>query len=283
MEFEFNKWLTIKEMSGFMTADLSNVNLTSDDDEYAYDFKVDGRNYNVDFIGPRSWTVWTDGGQVDLAHNRFSIGFTHGAAGYTSMPRDTKNPTAVYQEVFKAIRKLIQVANPDCFNFYGSSYEQDVMYDLFYRKYLHKGFTRIGSDYYLRNDLYEQYKKANGPQWKVIQDVEKQDKDYTQTRIKLGQTARNKDRKERLAALKNPKEETPWQGITSSGQQWAPSSAQMHPPSQMQMHGMQRGQRTPQGGLYVGTSPTGLDWVSYDDSQYDDMVRRFDLQYGQKT
>lgn len=264
MEFKYGNWLPLREMSDFMTADLSDIDLSRDFDSdggYFYEFEKDGKSYDVNFRGPLTWEEFN----AVLAKNKYSITF-HGM-GTSKILRNTKAPTAVYGEVFKAIRKLIEVANPDALSFYGAHNEQDALYDLFYRRFLSKGFTRVGAENYLRNDLYSKYEQANGLQWQAIKNLEKMEGGIRSGRIQHGMQQRAGARAQRLG-----KPQAQWQGISGPSH-----SIQSNSP--MQQLNLQRGSRTPQGGIYVGTTPTGIDWVAYDDNQFTAMTQRFDSQY----
>lgn len=186
MEFSFSNWY---EMSGHMTSDISNVNLKRDIYGYIYDFDVGGNHYSVGFDGPNPWP--------DVARNGYTVHF-EGPDLY-DMPGNTKVPTAVYGEVFKAIRKLMDVAKPEYLSFSGSNPRQDVMYDLFYRKFLSQLFTRIGDAFYLRNDLYEKHEREQGRGWAAIQDEERSNR--LEKRLAMGRQEMNASRQQRRQGI----------------------------------------------------------------------------------
>lgn len=269
MEFKYGNWLLIREMSGFMTADLGDVQLVQEPGGYEYNFEMDGRAYNVSFVGPDEWIAWSAKGSVLLTENKYNISFSYGK-GKMDLPRDTKSPTAVYGQLFKVVKKFLQQVNPEALDFVGVNYEQDVMYEMFYKKWLSKAFTRVGNQRYLRNDLYKKYMQANGKEAIALNTIDQEDKMFRDAALQKGRNLRNAKRKERLGQKPDP-----YQGA-------APIAPPRRDKSPMQQLNMKRGQRTPQGGIYVGTTPTGTDWVAYDDNQFQNMSQRFDSQYGAK-
>lgn len=162
IKLEFNKFFV--EMSDATTADISNVELKDDPPlKLSYAFEIDGNNYAVEF-SKRDITM----NGVTISKNAYSIGFT-GPNRY-ELTHNTKNPTAVYAELIKAVRKLIEVKNPDVLTFYSyAEPAQSMMYDIFYKRFLSKLYTRVGAYNYLRSDLYNKYQQENGPEWRAIQ------------------------------------------------------------------------------------------------------------------
>jgi hypothetical protein len=271
MEYSYNNWFMFKEMSSHLTSDISDVNLKDRGYKLVYEFEVNDKEYKVTFSKiPIKWSIYDDkdNHSVRIADKMYTINFSHGPDGELEMPGDTKMPTAVYGEVFRAIRKLIEVYHPEALTFYGAYNKQDAMYDLFYRKYLSKMFTRIDTRY-LRNDLYEAYKAKNDKEWELLQNHEN-DVSYLQSKIKAGKadrdTARLARRRSKLTATSsNPHN-------TSSN----PHNTSSNPHN---MHTRQRGDVLPNGGRYVGTTPAGVEWVAYSDHDYNNMVIRFDSMY----
>lgn len=282
MELSYFNWLLLKEMGSHTVSDTSNVNFIRRPRGLDYNFVVNGKPYEVHFSGPGAWQVWPEGSPnvINLANKVYSIGFSR--EGSHTMPGDTKLPTAVYGEVFKAIRKLIEEENPDAFRFYGAYEKQDSMYDSFYKKYLSKLFTRIGAEGYLRNDLYNKYKEENGPAWQAIQIEDKQESPYLIEKLAKAKKQRDADREKRrqlkqggvtstATAMQQPRgwTEVPAGGGSEGGYR-----------SPIQRLGLRRGERVPNGGYYVGTTPAGIDWVAYSNDEYDALVSRFDGAYG---
>lgn len=277
MELKYTDWLSLREMSG-ITADIGEISLQKTANGYEFSFDINGKDYLLEFSGPKVWKIWDDdsSNSVKLAERRFSIIFQVG--GSMRMPRDTMRPTEVYNAVFKGVRKLLEEGFPDALSFYGAYHEQDVMYDKFYNKYLHKAFTRVGSENYLRNDLYNKYKEADGSEWKAIVSLDKEEGHIVKSRVAMGNSARIQARQDRLAAQKRQRDseahstapQTPWHGISGASQ--SPN----HPQGPQRWR---RGDRTPTGGIFVGTSPNGVDYIAHYDNDYERMVQAFDASY----
>ncbi len=185
-------------MSDATSADVSQVNLNPIRGGLNYYFSLGANKYQVFFKPNPAWMIFG----IPIARIGYEISFDSRDSGYR-LAGNTQNPTSVYAEVIKAIRKLIQEKNPEFLTFMGAGSSQDVIYDKFYRRYLSQLYTRVGVQYYLRNDLYKKYEQENGPEWQAIQKQEQQIGGYLQDKIKRARNLRMRDRQQRVK-LKNP-------------------------------------------------------------------------------
>ena len=245
---EFKKWFF--EMAGATTADIGHIILRNLGNDYDYHFTIDDRDYEVNFKFFRLRLA-------DTELPGYGIDF-RGPQGW-AMPGDTRSATAVYAEVIKAIRKLIEMENPEQLRFYGASEEQDFIYDKFYKRYLSRLYTRIGTKNYLRNDLYNKYKQANGPEWRDIEEYDRVGKEEFEKTLALAKTQRMSARAARKVGDIFPEPIPP-------------------PVAPTRQH-LNRGDRTPGGGVYVGTAPNGVVWVAYNEPDFYRMAQTFDSHY----
>jgi hypothetical protein len=208
----FKEWFL--EMGDYTTADTSSVVFDRNfNDDLAYDFEVNSTHYQVYFSGPKKLELRDAiGNPVLIAQKKYAVGFTSGES--YALKGNTKVPTAVYGEVFKGLRKLIEQENPDALNFSGWETKQDAMYNLFYTKYLSKAFTRISGSIYLRNDLYNKYREENGKEWKVIERIGDLHSSAITDKLQNAKNIRDREREQRRLAAKTgnppPPQQSSW-------------------------------------------------------------------------
>jgi hypothetical protein len=252
MELLYERWVLLREMGDATTADISNVELTRTGNSLSYLFQADGKGYRIYFEGPTEWEVglysphgqWE--GTVTPAHKSYEIGLQ--VNGSYQLTGNNSKPTAIYGELFKAIRKLMEQENPDALSFRGAVEAQDVMYDRFYKTYLKPYFTRVGVRNYLRNDLYNKYKQENGNVWRALEYRDRLTRDDLDARIKSAKESRNREREGRRAE-KVPKSQ------------------------------FKRGDILPNGEIYIGMGDYGDTWSVRNRGNFDSMAASFDRMY----
>jgi hypothetical protein len=103
------------------------------------------------------------------------------------------NEFNVYATVFKAMKKFLEIANPEGIKFSGVSSEMDILYNKFYRKFLSPTFMKIDWENYIKKSVFqtlpEEHKKIiesrmSGRDWeKDIEDKIKNKNDFRNRRI----------------------------------------------------------------------------------------------------
>jgi hypothetical protein len=184
----FKEFLNLHEFGEIINAPPENVNLTpSGSGGLRYVFKLNDQPYEVLFTPIKI----KSGYYGIITQNAFEIAF-YG-------PDDSISPTGVgkgteaYKYLIQAVKKLIELKNPEGLKFSGAVVEQRLMYASFYSRYLSKLYTQIDRQQYLRNDFLKAIEQENGEVWGL---VKQQRLEFSPTayldEIKSGKEARRK-------------------------------------------------------------------------------------------
>jgi hypothetical protein len=156
----FKEYIYLKEFGDAVTQPSPielTVRRTGQGSNYTHIFNINREEYRVSF--DRISGITDNGYDVTLSGPN-SLDLTGLGKG-----------TEVYKHVIMALKKLIELENPDFLTFYGVTDEQSWMYNKFYERYLKQHYTMVDDKTYLRNDLLAQYKKRGGTEWEKIKDM----------------------------------------------------------------------------------------------------------------
>lgn len=194
-----------------MQMNVDDIQLTGGHGSLQYHFEMDNERYTVNFGQTEVYVP----GIGNLSNKGYGISL-QGPRGYSLTGRG--KAMTVYKSLIKAVKKLIDQENPDGLVFAGAYPEQDLMYSIFYEKYLHQAYTQVSKETYVSNKLIERMRDSNDPKWPALQAAIERDNSERPQRVerlrqhKEGGRRRRQELAERMGQLSQAKNKIAWIG-----------------------------------------------------------------------